>query len=268
MDQDDEVIGGWSLAPAAGRALRLQVAREALRRRDPARAIVELEELLDETPDDPAALGTLAEACADLRDLPVSREVWRTLLRGGSGQAWMWTQVALASFALADLDAAFVEATEAVTRDDTQAAAWSVLAEVIERREGRAKAWDALDRAHQLDPIAHPYPLTLDDETVHTLLAAAFRATTPSVRRFWRGVPRRVVLFPEIATLRAATPPLSPRVAALYQGVPPALPEDAARPSALLVFRGNLEHLPSYDDALDELTWAIEDEAAAWQREP
>ena len=267
MEQDDEVVGGWSLAPAAGRALRLQVAREALRRRDPARAIVELEELLDETPDDVAALGALAEACSDLRDLPVAREVWRTLLHRGQDQAWVWTQAALTSFALADLDAAHAEASKAVAKDDTQAAAWAVLAQVIERREGRAKAWDALDQAHRLDPIAHPYPLALDEDAVHSLLAAAFRATTPAVRRFWRGVPRQIHLFPDVATLRAATPPLSPRVAVLYQGVPPALPDDPERPTALLVFRGNLEHLPSYEDALDELTWALEDEAAAWLRE-
>lgn len=267
MAPDDEVVGGWSIAPAAGRALRLQVAREALRRRDPARAIVELEELLDDAPDDVAALSALAEACSDLRDLPVAREVWRTLIRLGEDQSWVWTQAAITSFALADLDAAFQEATKAIAKDDTQAAAWAVLAQVIERRDGRERAWEALDHAHRLDPIAHPYPLALDDDAVHTLLAAAFRATTPAVRRFWRGVPRKVLSFPPIETLRTATPPLSPRVAALYEGVPPSDPDAADRPTALLVFRGNLEHLPTYEDALDELTWALEDEAAAWRKD-
>lgn len=267
MEPEDEVIGGWSLAPAASRALRLQVAREAMRRRDPARASVELEELLDETPDDPVALAALAEASADLRDFPVAREAWRALHKTGDDRAALWTQIALASFALADLDAAHDEATAAVTRDPDQASAWYVLGQVLERREGRPRAWEALERAHRIDPVGFPFPLTLDDEAVADLIAAAFRATSPAVRRFWRGIPRHVLSYPEPDMLRAATPPLSPRVVALYQGVPPSEPDDLGRPTGLAVFRGNLEHQATYDDALDELTWALEDEAAAWRRD-
>ena len=59
---DDEVQGGWRIDDATRQALRLDRVRKALDKSDWPGAVLEVEELLDETPDHPEALFLLAEA--------------------------------------------------------------------------------------------------------------------------------------------------------------------------------------------------------------
>jgi tetratricopeptide (TPR) repeat protein len=267
-DEDDTVQPGWHLPPLGGRDLRLGLAREALRAHDPTRAITELEELLDDTPDDVEALSLLAVACTDARDHAVARDAWETLVELGRDRAYVWTQIALCALELAAFDEARSAAEQAVARDEDAALAWSILGQVHAREGAAVRALACFERAHALAPAQHPLPLRLQVADAQEILQQALREVTEEVAAFWSSVPVRFETYPSAEDLAATVPPITPHAVALYEGEPPPKPSRKSRPQALRVYVGNLAHNDSWDTAVLALADALEAEALDWREPP
>lgn len=262
---DDVVVGGWTVDPGTRRALRLGRITRHLATQAPERAIVEAEELLDDDPRDPEGLLWLATASLGARDFLVAREGYEALLDAPEPPAaWIYAQLALCCFELADPDAALDAAERAVAAAPDLAEGHYLLGLCLERRSGDAAAEPHFLAAHQRSPLGFPLPLQLDTDGWREVVGQAFQALPPDLQDFWQPVPLRLVRFPAWEALRKAVPPISPRAAALYEGDPPEAASEARRPTAMNVFLGNLAHHESADAAVDTLLSALEQEALDW----
>lgn len=265
MSSSDEVGGGgWAVSPDTRRALRLATARQAVRRHDFRRAVLEAEELLDEVPDDVDALWTLAESAMELRDFEVALETWKALVRAGVLRAPVWTQLGACAFETCAFEEAADAARKAIALHEDAGDAWYLLGLCTERLEDVDHAWPCFERAHRCSPLGFPLPLPLDDDDARDLVREALAELPPELARFWSPVPLRIEGLPEKRELTTPMPPISPRVLALYAGTAPASPDGRARPTALRIYRTNLTHHESRDDALDALVEALEQEALDW----
>lgn len=100
-----------TLDPGALRELHLQHGRKALEGREPARALVEAEEVLDSSPDDDGALWLAAEALFDMGDLQSAR-----LALGRLNRKARTTVEALSLAARVELELGEVEAADDLAR--------------------------------------------------------------------------------------------------------------------------------------------------------
>jgi tetratricopeptide (TPR) repeat protein len=265
MPPADEVGGaGWQISPETRRALRLQAARTAVRRRDFRRAVIEAEELLDEVPDDVDALATLAESAMELRDFEVAREAWRALVETGPQPASVLTQLGLCAFESASFDEAAQAARRALAVSDDAPEAWYLLGLCTERLEDDERAYACFERAHRGSPLGFPLPLPLDEADVRDLVQEAMAELPLELARFWAPVPVEIERLPTRDELLRSVPPTSPRVLALYTGHPPTRPSGLERPTSIRVYRTNLVHHESREHALDALLDTLDHEAADW----
>lgn len=264
MSSDDEVGTGWTLDADAARALRLEAADQALLAHDPARAVVEIEELLHDVPYDVEGLWLLAEAAMELRDFPVAAEAWAGLTERVPERAPVWTQLALCAFEVGDVETAKTAARHAIQRYDDLGEAWYVLGLCLERTEGAAVAAEAFRKAHRISPLGFPLPLDLDARDTRALLDEARTHLSAEAAALWAQVPVSIVPFPNHEDLATTGAPLSPRAVALYEGSPPGPDTPEARPPGLKVFSGNLAHHEGAEAAVDALVDALEAEADDW----
>lgn len=265
MSSDDVVGTGWGLDPRTRRELRLQSATEALVQRDLARAVLELEELLDEHPDDIEALWSLAEATMELRDHAVAREAWRALDELGVDRTPVHTQRALCAFELADFDEAVTCARRALAIHEDLPEASYILGLALEHLgASRSEVDAAFIRAHRASPLGFPLPLPWSDADVRAAASQALAELSPDIRAFWRDVPIQVEPLPNRHELVAPTPSISPRILAMYAGTPPATLTPTARPTAVRIYARNLAHHEAIEMAVAALADALEQEAADW----
>ncbi len=261
---DDEIPGGaWALTPDTRQTLRRASIDEALRVHDLDRAAIELEELLDEVPDEPDALRLLAAVETERHDVLTARQVWESVVRQAAHDPTALVQLAQARFECADLDGAAEAALAATRVDPLQAEAWYMLALVGERTGVDAEQVHRHHvRAFALHPTACPLPIVVDEP--RRLVRRALRQCSDAVRAFWRQVPLTIQPFPDPIELQTAVPPLSPRIVAAYAGSP----DEDDVPEALRVYPGNLRHFESVDHAEAALVDALESEAWSWIGEP
>lgn len=251
---DDEVAAGWSVRPDNQRTLRRRRAREAVAKRQHRAAILEAEELLDEVPDDPDALWTVAEACMELEDWAVARAAWHDLLRVGGERAVWRAQAASAALYAGDVDGAATDAAQALAVWPDLALGHHVQACALEHQGRLDEAAEHHHLAHRLDPLAHPLPLPLDASTWRQLIAAAIRLCTPPVQALWADLP---VVLGEFAPARRDDP----------EGIHDLIwgePGDDGKPQHLVVYVRCVARSPTVEAALEHVADELAEEAARW----
>jgi tetratricopeptide (TPR) repeat protein len=256
-------MSGWQLDPDTRMRLRRKKADDALAKRDWEAMVVELEELLDESPDNVDALWSLAEGLIELRDFLTAREACRAALELSGGRAGLWVLLALCQFETYHFDEAVASTDKALEICEDLGEAWYIRGLCLERMDD-PEAEACLRKAHRLQPLAHSLPLPLSQDDWQLLLSDAFAVLPEELQAFWKPVPVRLVRFPDAKGLRDQVPLVSPRIPALYVGEPDDQP--GARPDALTIFVGNLAHNDTPDAVVQQLVHALEGEALDWLR--
>lgn len=263
---DDEVASGvWSLDPDTRLGLRLDRVREAVGEADWPMVVAEAEELLDEAPDHPEALGLLATALLELGDAESASEAFEDHIRAAGPDALMLSGLAIARFEACDIMGSIEAAREAVRLDGSLAESHYTLGLSLDRMGDGAEAAQCFAIARMLDPAAYPLPMELTTADVQSALAAALATAHPDIAEFWAEVPVRIEEEPSLAELTASPPPLPPTVAGLYAGNPPADPASMhRRPTALRLFRKNLARCATTEEVIEQLAQVLRQEALDW----
>jgi len=258
---------GWTVDPRALAALRLSKAADAYQSGDVAQAVVEAEELLDDHPDHLDALYLVGDASLRQGDAPVAEAAFSRYLALQPGSAEALAGLAAARFELADLAGTIASAAEATAAEPGLAEAWYYTGLALERLGRPVEAREAHARATQLAPTAYPPVGVCDDATWQAALSAG-RALLPDVLAAWLAdVPVITERFPPMTTLASMTPPLSPMVWCLYDGTPPepGTGEDTLKPTALRLFKGNLERVAAIEGDLPRrIAEALRHEVLDW----
>ncbi|MBW2256969.1 MAG: tetratricopeptide repeat protein [Deltaproteobacteria bacterium] len=264
---DDEVRVGWQIAPEIRAAMRLDRARTAMHRGEFGAAVMELEELLDEEPDNPEALFLLGEALIELGDFEGALQAYEHHLEmGADPNPRTLTGLAIARFNTCDLSGAAAAAREAVRLAPEAAEAHYYLGLALERLPNRGgSAVGSFAAANQLDPTAFPFPLQVGVQEWQGLIQDAMVLLPRSLQDFWADIPILLENLPNLDELRSADPPITPTVTGLYQGVPP-LDADPwlVRPQALRLYTGNLVRSPTTEDLVEAIARTLEHEARDW----
>lgn len=259
----DEVASRpWLVDPDASAAVRLEHARRALLRRDPAAALIEAEELLDAQPDLPDAVRMSAIALMELQDFAPALDAWRRAAALGVTGPSAWSQAARCAFEVCELAAAADLARQAVAAAPELAEAWWLLGRCAEHTGPAAEAQRYLLQAHALSPLHFPLPHTLDRERWLEVVTEASVVLPEPVRRLIQGVEIALEELPPLDELRAASPVLTPRTAALLD--PPDDAPTGTPPGTLRVFTRNLAWLERVEHMVEHLAWTIEQEAMDW----
>lgn len=256
-------MAGWQLDLGTRLRLRRKKADDALAKRDWEAMVIELEELLDEAPEDVEALWSLAEGLVEMRDFLTAREACRAAIELTGGRVGLWVLMAVCQFETYHFEEAIVSSDKALAICEDIGEAWYIRGLCQERLE-LPDAEASFRRAHRLHPLAHPLPLPFSSDDWQLLLADAFSVLPPELQAFWKPVAVRLTRFPDAKGLRDQAPLVSPRIAALYVGEPDDRPD--ARPEALAIFIGNLAHNESPDAVVAQLVHALEGEAMDWIR--
>lgn len=191
-----------TLDPGALRELHLQHGRKALEGREPQRALVEAEEVLDASPEDGAALWLAAEALFDLGDLQSAR-----LALGRLNRKARTTVEALSLAARVELELGAVDTAEELAQRalDTREGAAHDRAQalfvrgVIDQLRGEP-ASRRLEEAAALDPGCFAGPSAEDIAMAPAALQRAWQALRPD-ERARLGTPPRLLDHPRLADL-------------------------------------------------------------------
>jgi len=263
---DDEVRVGWQIAPEIRAAMRLDRARTAMDQGEFGAAAMELEELLDEEPDNAEGLFLLGESLLELGDFEGALQAYEYHLELAGPNADTLTGLAIARFNTCDLSGATAAAREAVRLAPESAEAHYYLGLALERLPNRGgNAIGSFAAANQLDPTAFPFPLQVEPHEWQGLIQTALRLLPRSLQDFWTDLPILLEDLPNLEELRSADPPITPTVTGLYQGVPPVDADPwLVRPQALRLYTGNLMRSPSIDDLVEAIARTFEHEARDW----
>ena len=87
----------WTLERGPIGAMRLQRAQQAYERRDTVEAVIEAEELLDEEPDNPAALLIVADGSLEIGHPEVARSAYEDFLEMRPDDPLAWAGLAVAA---------------------------------------------------------------------------------------------------------------------------------------------------------------------------
>ena len=259
--------GTWHIDPAVLAALRLDQVEQALEQGRAAQALLEVEELLDASPDDTRAIFYAGQAALALGDAGTARLALAHCDRLRPHDPAILSPLAAACFESADLAAARQLAEQALALAPRDPGAWFTLALVLERTGAPDAAADAFQQAHTLAPERFALPRApLSDARWQAVLDEVLSATPPAVQAFYLQVPLRWEDYPDPEELLAAAPPISPLCGALYVGTPPEEADPWQQlPEAVRLFRGNLKHAVPLGTSLQErLSLALIDEVLSW----
>ncbi len=259
-ETDDTGSGPWRMDSHTRAEMRNLAARRSLASGDAARAILEAEEALDEAPQDADALLIVAEA-----ELALERPLVARRALAGLTTARAWTLRAEACWGSADLLGTVEAGCAALAAGPETAALHDRVGAALERLSGReAEGREHRSRATEMDAASFPPPLGLDARAFETATASAVKRLKGRLARLWRDVPMRLEPWPTLEDLHSESPPLHPDVDALYEGEPPEPGEGDVRPTALRLFRRNLDYAADASEVADRVFQALVDEGTAW----
>lgn len=266
MSEDDDVVGSWTLDDATRLRIRTERIEGAIGERDWHTAIIEAEELLDDSPDNTQALLRLADATLEIPDAEGAAQAYEQYLRRVSDpEPRSLAGLAVARFELCELMGCIEVAREALRRDPEQPTASYYLSLALERTDGPGpESQAAFEVAHTLDPTSFPRPISLADDQWTRVVEEAAAQLHPTLRAFWSGVPLHLGDLPELELLRKSDPPITPTVTALYEGSPPEGDATESRPTRLVLYRRNLRRVGTIEGVTREVHRALEGEALHW----
>jgi tetratricopeptide (TPR) repeat protein len=270
MEDDTLASAAWTIDPATRLALRLEAIDRLMRQQRFDDATVELEELLDEEPDETDALFLLGECALETFEPEVAQEAYRKHLRFTRGRgAQALLGLAISSFELADPQQCLENAREALRQDPGLAEGHyyaGLASELLGLSDAAARH---LISAAQLDRERYPPPRPIDERHLLRCADRARRMLDPELQRFWRGVPVQVEEWPNLQVLRAQDPPVSPLVRGMVNGAPPDEVDPwVVRPPSLKLYRSALSRLPNDEAIIAGIAEVFEQEALHWLGEP
>lgn len=256
----------WSVDPDTLLLLRLQKGEQALKVGEPELALIEAEELLDEQPENSAALMLAGESSLALRDAGLARIAFEQVLGLDPRDGRALEGLAVARFELVDFAGALEAARQATTLEPSRARAWYYEGLVLERGQDEVGAARCFERSSRLAPDTYPQPRVFSAAAWDEALAQGRRLLPGPIRSFYARIPVRWEDFPDAEELLDSSPPLSPFSYALYVGMPSEGGDPWTEPpEALRLFRGNLRHgVHRTDELARRIADALLHEAAAW----
>jgi len=264
---EDEIPNGvWRLDESTRVALRLEAVRKSIAQRAFETAMLEAEELLDESPDQPDALFLLGEASLELGQPEVAVEAYEAALRNGAAGFPPTIGLALARYDMGRMIEAAEIARKASSMAPDEPEAHHVLGLALERLPGRAAdALSHLTAAQRLDPERYPFPLRMRPVDWERAFTRATDRLHPDLAEFWEGIPVRWEEFPSLEEISTGNTPIRPTVGGIYVGDPPESDDPwSVRPAALRLFTRNLARAPTREDLVDDLAAVLHNEALDW----
>ena len=267
----DDIVGNWIIDPEHSRALRLGM---ILKCRDEGRdeeVIVEAEELLNSEPDCPEALFYLGEAFLQLGDAEGAFQAFSRHIQVQPNAEYS----AVLGLAMAHFDQCQLEKAESLAREALQMAPESakchyLLGLILETdAERSSEAVQHYSAANQLDPVDHPFPLSLEIAEWKSCVQQAMQGVEQEQRDFWEGLPVHLFAMPDLAELMTHQPPISPRITGLYTGTAPEDGDgdgdgDSLRPEGLRLYTRNLARCRSKEDLIGRIIAVLNQERLAW----
>ena len=248
------------LDPEGSRQTRealLDTAETALENNDPATAYAACEALLNADPKDGNALYLMAEALRDLGDGLRALDMYRRCVMVEPKFSPAWSGLGVLHLNGLEYDEAARALNRAIREDVTNAEAWYGRAILRELRDDFAGADRDLVRAARLDPVGFPLPVVLDDETVDTIVSEALSRLHPDLQEYLGNVALLLDEVPSRDVLSQYDPPAPPtHLLGYFNGyslMERSLEDPWSRlPSAIVLFRRNLQRLASDRDQLIE----------------
>ncbi len=264
--EDETPSPGWQIDPETRAAMRLTQVRAAMDRLDYAEAIIEVEELLDEDPDNPEGLFLLGESLLEVGDATIAVGAYTRCVSLTGGDARSLLGLAISRFDTCDIMGAVEATRECIRLDPACAEGHWYLGLSLERLPDQSHhAVQAFSAARQLEPEAYPYPLELTDTQWARAVGEAVGRLHALLAQFWDGV---TILFDDLPSLEALgqhVPPVPPTVVGLYDGTPPTEDDPwQQRPPALRLFRRNLSRSRNQEELVEQVALALQSEALDW----
>ena len=229
-------------------------------------AVIEVEELLDESPELPEALrllGTVLLEIGDAEGATLTLEHFMSLCP--EVDADTRADLSMARLESCDIDGAIREAREALRLAPDFADAHFILGLALEHKPGQKTAAAAATyTAWKLDPEACPLPLDIQPREWDELVHAAVSVLDAPYQTFWHGVPLTIFDLPDLRDLQASEPPTSPTIGGLFVGIPPEPPCPDARPSELRLYARNLCRVRDRVELVERLAELLHQEALNW----
>jgi predicted Zn-dependent protease with MMP-like domain len=234
----------------------LDLAEEALDRGDPESALALADEVLAQTPEEPAGWLLRGDALRELGEPEDAIAAYRRYTHLVPDNGVGWSALGTLLFDTLAFDEARVALNRAVRLDPTHPDGYWGRALLRERRGDHAGAHRDFLRANLLDPH-YPLPVPLDDDTVEQVVEEALRAMNPAIRSYLQNVPIVLEELPDEDLCREWDPPMPPsEVLGYFSG--PTMGETvgadawSAVPATVVLFRKNLERSASDREGLLE----------------
>ena len=235
----------------------LDAAESALEGNDPGTAYDACQAILASNPKDGNALYLLAEAMRDLGDGVRALDTYRRCVMVEPNFSPAWSGLGVLHLNGLEYDEAARALNRAIREDVTNAEAWYGRAILRELRNDFAGADRDLARAARLDPVGFPLPVNLDDETIDTIVSEAMARLHPDLQDYLSNVALLLDEVPSPDVLGQYDPPAPPtHLLGYFNGyslMERSLEDPWSRlPSAIVLFRRNLQRLASDRDQLIE----------------
>lgn len=208
-------------------------------------ALAICEALVEQDPDDVAALYLMAEALLDLDEFEGAEELFRDVLRFEPDSAGSYTGLGVALFELCRFDEARRALETANDLDPRIGESRMYLGYFHERRGEFERAHECFESAVELAPDRFVIPQPLTDELLQeTALEVVAQLPSP-LREYFSTASWTVDFLPPTSLLTRNRPPLSPLTLCLFLG-PVRDPDRVERPLShtphgVALFRANFE---------------------------
>jgi tetratricopeptide (TPR) repeat protein len=253
----------WTLERGPIGALRLQRAQQAYERRDTREAVIEAEELLDEEPDNQAALLIVADGSLELGQPEVARVAYEQFLEIQTDDALAWAGLAVAFYEMADMPGCIEAAERSIVINPKGPEAWYYKGLALEHSGHRDQA-DLCYLQASRDGQSFPLVGELSDAIFAAGLGQALQALPAELREWFAGIELEVVELPDLTELRRSVPSMSPSAGALYIGEPNEAPWENP-PDKVRLYRRNIARAASYGaDLVSLIAHALRQEALDW----
>jgi tetratricopeptide (TPR) repeat protein len=254
----------WTMERGPIGAMRLQRAQQAYERRDTVEAVIEAEELLDEEPDNQAALLIVADGSLEIGHPEVAHSAYEDFLEMQPNDPLAWAGLAVACYEMCELHHTVAATERALALNPKAAEAWYYKGLALEHLGQQADADLCFVEASQADPPSFPLVGELSDTVMGAALAKALLSFPPELREWMDGIELVIAELPPLAELRRSAPPLSPSAGALYEGEPGDDPI-AQPPERIRLYRRNIARAASYEaDLVTLIAHALRQEALDW----
>lgn len=247
----------FELAPT-NREVQILTAEAALMMEDLDRVAEICEIIIREDPGDFRARHLLAEALLDGGQPVEAGALFETLVEEDEDFVDGWIGLGISRFEQLSYNIALEALEEAKTLAPDSADVFFHIGLVQERMGDAKAAKKSFAKAQELDPDSYPAPLVMSLEDFEGIVEEVLTALPDKLREFMANVPISIEELPSDEELRAADPPLSPRLWGMFRGssLLDNHPEGTNRvtelPSEIVLYRKNLERGCADREELEE----------------